>query len=230
MFGNSAEEYVAKKAWDEIYKVEKNLPPVQEEMQKIVNLFRKRNVKKVLDLACGSGRHSLYLAEQGLEVYGIDLSEEGIKTANYRLSMKGLRASLVVGSIYKRLPYENNFFDAVICTRSIHHAKIEAIRKAIEEIERVLKPKGLFFCTVRKKKISQIRTSLSKKIAPRTHFPLEGREKGVVHYLFNKRLIRKEFKNFRIHDLWVDSRDAYYCFLGELRENPQEKSFKARLY
>lgn len=210
-------EHAAKKAWDEIYKKERSLPPIQEDMAKIIDLFRKRNVKKVLDLACGSGRHTIYLAEQCFEVYGIDISEEGIKTANYWLKKMNLNANLVVGSMYERLPYEDNFFGAVICIRSIYHARIEAIRKAIKEIERVLKPRGLFFLTFRKKSISRMRVSLSKKIAPRTYIVLEGKEKGVTHYLFNKRLIRKEFKNFRIHDLWIDSGDGYYCFLGELR-------------
>ncbi len=36
---------------------------------------------KVLDLACGKGRHSIYLAEKGLEVVGVDLSPESIAHA-----------------------------------------------------------------------------------------------------------------------------------------------------
>lgn len=36
----------------------------------------------VLDLACGKGRHSLYLNKKGLNVTGIDLSEESIRYAS----------------------------------------------------------------------------------------------------------------------------------------------------
>lgn len=36
----------------------------------------------MLDLACGAGRHAIYLAEKGYEVTGIDLSEESIARAN----------------------------------------------------------------------------------------------------------------------------------------------------
>jgi SAM-dependent methyltransferase len=36
---------------------------------------------KILDLACGKGRHSLYLNELGFEVIGLDLSENSIKIA-----------------------------------------------------------------------------------------------------------------------------------------------------
>ena len=36
---------------------------------------------KILDLACGKGRHSIYLNQKGLSVEGIDLSEESIEYA-----------------------------------------------------------------------------------------------------------------------------------------------------
>lgn len=36
---------------------------------------------RMLDLACGSGRHSYYLAQQGYEVTGVDLSEKNIRLA-----------------------------------------------------------------------------------------------------------------------------------------------------
>lgn len=37
---------------------------------------------KVMDLACGKGRHSIYLNEKGLNVTGLDLSAENIKAAS----------------------------------------------------------------------------------------------------------------------------------------------------
>ena len=45
---------------------------------------------KVLDLACGRGRHSRYLHQSGFEVYGFDLSGESIKDAR-KQAPKGLR-------------------------------------------------------------------------------------------------------------------------------------------
>jgi len=36
---------------------------------------------KILDIACGRGRHSIYLQKKGFEVTGIDLSEQNIKYA-----------------------------------------------------------------------------------------------------------------------------------------------------
>lgn len=122
-----------------------------------------------------------------------------------------------IGSIYSRLPYKSNFFDGVIGIQTVHHSRIENIRKLIKEIERVLKPNGLLFIVVpRKKTLKQYRME-SRLIASRTYLPTEGLEKGLVHYLYNKELLRKDFKNFKLHDIWMDSAH-HYCLLGELKK------------
>lgn len=46
--------------------------------------------EKAMDLACGKGRHSIYLADKGLDVTGLDLSPKNINHAR-RLSHDQLR-------------------------------------------------------------------------------------------------------------------------------------------
>jgi len=48
----------------------------------LIEYFKMKPHSKVLDLACGKGRHSIYLNEKGFDVTGVDLSEENIKFAN----------------------------------------------------------------------------------------------------------------------------------------------------
>jgi len=218
------------KQWDKIFKwYGKVFIKPQEDLRRIVKLFKKKGVKNILDLGCGSGRHAVYLAKYGFEVYGIDIAPKGIKMTRDWLKKEKLKANLKIGSIYKRLPYKDKFFDAVISTQAIHHEKIENIRKAIKEIERVLRPRGLLFITVRKGKFKKQweRGKIIEKfghqkvdykiIEPRTYIPTEKGEKGLMHYLFNKELLRREFKNFKIHNIWVDSDGRHYCFSGELK-------------
>ncbi|MCG8474982.1 MAG: methyltransferase domain-containing protein [Cytophagales bacterium] len=45
---------------------------------------------KLMDLACGKGRHSIYLSEKGLDVTGVDLSEQSIQHAR-RFEKENLR-------------------------------------------------------------------------------------------------------------------------------------------
>jgi ubiquinone/menaquinone biosynthesis C-methylase UbiE len=208
--------------WNRIFKqYGKSFISSPENIPRILKFLRKNNVKRVLDLGCGTGGDVVYLAKQGFEVYGIDVAKEAVRVAKESLKAKKLKANLKVGSIYEELPYEDDFFDAAISIRVIHHAGIKDIRKLIKEIKRILKPKGLIFVTVRKK-IPQRSRCKFKVIAPRTYVPLEGNEKGVVHYLFNKELLIKAFKDFKVKDFWIDlgtkSWERYYCLLGELKK------------
>jgi SAM-dependent methyltransferase len=199
--------------WNEAFKrAGKIFTEVQEDIPEISELFKERGVKRILDLGFGSGRHTAYFAREGFDVYGIDISQEGLRLTKSWLKEENLRADLKIGNIYGKLPYSDDFFDAIISVQTMHHSEIENIRKLIKEMERVLRQSGLVFVTV-PKRIGRD----SETIAPRTFVPLEGFDKGLVHYIFNKRLLRKEFSNFRIRRIWVDS-NKQYCLVGEARK------------
>lgn len=62
---------------------------------------------KILDLACGKGRHSVYLNQLGYDVTGADLSENSIKTASEQANEK-----LHFQVHDMRIPFEEKF-DAI---------------------------------------------------------------------------------------------------------------------
>lgn len=219
------------KQWNEIFKKHGRVffEP-QEDIARIVDIFKNSGVKKILDLGCGSGRHVVYFAKHGFDTYGIDIAKEGLKLTQKWLKDEGLKAKLKLGNIYRKLPYQNDYFDAVISTATLHHEVIAKIRAAIKEIERVLSPGGFVFITFRKRKFRKFYPNQTiierygkqktdyKVIAPRTYVPLEGGEKGLPHYLFNKQIIKREFKNFINRKIWVDAEKRHYCFLGQLKK------------
>lgn len=217
------------KQWNDIFKSDgKVFKEIQEDMPKMVSILKERKAQSVLDLGCGSGRHLVYLAKNGLKVYGFDIAESGMEIAQKWLKENKLSAEFKSGSIFEKLPYPDNFFDAIISTQTINHGMIEDIRKSIEEIERITKPGGLIFITVRKRntrnwskgKIVERYGKQSvnyKVIAPRTYVPVSGWEKDLPHFIFNKEIIRKEFNHFKIDDIWSDSKKQHYCFVGYLQ-------------
>ena len=215
------------KQWNQIFKKHgKVFLKPQEDIVRIAKLFKRKNARKVLDLGCGTGRHLIYFAKKGFDVYGIDIAEEGIKIARKWLKGEKLKAKLKTGSIYKKLPYKSNFFDAVVSVQVLQHGKLNQIKKGIEEIERVLKPGGLIFITLcgrySKGKVRYCVIKTARKVAPRTYVPTIGNEASVTHYVYDKATIKSHYKNFKIIDLWRDKKD-YYCFLGELKYECKNK-------
>jgi len=203
--------------WESIFKKSgKVFYKPHEDMNKIINLFKKEGVKKILDVGCGSGRHIVLLSKEGFDVYGMDNAESGLKRTRKWLKELGLKAKLKNASCYKTFLYKDNTFDAIIFTQVIHHAKLKEINFCISEIKRVLKPNGLVFITVTKNKMKG-RASKVKIIEPRTYVMLDGPEKGVPHYIYTKTLFKKYFKNFNIFSIYTDKYN-HYCLIGKLKE------------
>jgi ubiquinone/menaquinone biosynthesis C-methylase UbiE len=205
----SEDETLNKDKWNRIYK-KGYKTEIDESMPKVIELLKSHGVTTVLDLGCGSGRHTAYLAEQGFSVYGIDISDEGIHKAGQKVHNSGHHAVLTTGSIFHKLPYQTNFFDSIISTKVLHNGRIKDIRNAIKESERVLKPQGVIFVSVRKTSAKNHTTW--KEVAPQTYI----RTAGIPYYMFNEKLLRKEFKNFTILNFWVE-REGHLCLFGKLK-------------
>ena len=67
--------------WDKIYLDGSIHTKASRELISLVPILKEQGVKTVLDVGCGTGRHSKYLSEMGFQVYGIDLSEKAIHDA-----------------------------------------------------------------------------------------------------------------------------------------------------
>lgn len=97
--------------------------------------------KRVLEVGCGQGSTLNYLPGLGARVYGMDMSEDSLAKAKAGAKELGYadRVTLSVGDA-EHLPFDNKFFDAVICLGVLHHTADTS--GGIREIFRVLKPGG----------------------------------------------------------------------------------------
>jgi SAM-dependent methyltransferase len=168
--------------------------------------------KVALDLACGAGRHTVYMTQEGFSVIGADISEAGLKMAGRRLSERRLDAALV-RSVMCSLPFIDSCFDAVVCTRAIYHQRLEAIRQTISEIGRVLRKDGPVLIDF----LSRRNHSYGKgvMVEKETFIETEGCEKGVVHHFTDRKELRTLFKDFRIVSM-------------DLRESESEGRLRSR--
>lgn len=90
---------------------------------------------KVLDFGCGSGILVDELAKQGYDAHGLDISEEAIKFG----VLQGIKNLGVIDS--HKINFPDNTFDAVFMLDVLEHLEDE--KWALDEIRRVLKPRGV---------------------------------------------------------------------------------------
>ncbi|MDG2041721.1 MAG: class I SAM-dependent methyltransferase [Bacteroidia bacterium] len=94
---------------------------------------------KILNVGAATGATSEMLSKYG-KVTSLEYDEFCCKFLKEKTGIEAINASLT------ELPFENNSYDMICAFDVIEH--IENDNKAVEEIYRVLKPKGKYFITV----------------------------------------------------------------------------------
>ncbi len=134
--------------WENVFKVSKWRGYPSENLVRFMarNFYSKnRGEIKVLDVGCGSGANLWYLSREGFKAYGIDGSKTAIELAEKKLSFDNLKAELHVGDVLDLNVFPDGYFDVVIDLESLCTNKMEATRKILSEIYRVLNNSGLFY-------------------------------------------------------------------------------------
>jgi len=106
--------------------------------------------KKLLDLACGHGRHSIGISELGLVVTGLDMNPDFIRMANETAAKKSLIIDFIEGDILKM---ENNAeFDTIILLYNSFGFFNRSDGKVVMNlISKALKPGGRLLLDVKNK-------------------------------------------------------------------------------
>src|SRR6266852_892363 len=107
--------------------------------------LKREGVKRVLDLGCGAGRHSILLGKAGFQVVALDISETALKTLDGRLKTASIDNVTLVNHEMWELPFIDDYFEGVICTNVLHHGKLVQIRQATREVHRVMRKASLVF-------------------------------------------------------------------------------------
>jgi ubiquinone/menaquinone biosynthesis C-methylase UbiE len=99
-----------------------------------------RGGESVLEIGFGSGVTFLNLHDMYREIYGLDLTADAEKVKKF-FYRRSIETYLQNGNILQ-MPYEDNFFDAVLLISILEHLRPEELTKAFREIRRILKPGG----------------------------------------------------------------------------------------
>jgi ubiquinone/menaquinone biosynthesis C-methylase UbiE len=98
---------------------------------------------KTLDIGCGLGIQSIYLAQEGFRVTGIDISETAIKKAKQRAKRRRARVKFTLGNSFE-LRFPSASFDFALDRGCFHHVPIQMRDTYIRGIHRVLRHKGKY--------------------------------------------------------------------------------------
>jgi SAM-dependent methyltransferase len=99
--------------------------------------------KKILEIACGTGRFTALLAERGADIVGLDISGPMLQQGRERAQSAGVDDSLeYMRGDAGRLPFPDDHFDAVFAMRFFHLA--DDPERFMEEIARVASDQVFF--------------------------------------------------------------------------------------
>jgi len=112
----------------------------------IYKFLAPKSSDKVLDVGCASGRQIFKLANKINEGYGVDIAESFIKQADRYKEISKLNNTHFAVAVIEELPYQDNFFDKVICGEVLEHVFDKDL--ALSELRRILKPEGSLIITV----------------------------------------------------------------------------------
>jgi len=113
------------------------------EVERAMRMLRPQGGERVLDLACGSGRHSLELKRQGFEAVGADISPELLEIARSDAAKEGLDVGFVEADL-RELDFDAEF-DVVLSLNDGAIGYLETDEenlRTFEVISRALKPAG----------------------------------------------------------------------------------------
>jgi malonyl-CoA O-methyltransferase len=126
--------------WSEIYDSNENLTR-DLDGQVVRAALGNRHFDSILEIGCGTGKNTAFLAQIGSRVQALDFSEGMIEKAKEKVKAGNVRLELA--DITKRWRCEDNAYDLIVCCLVLEH--VADLSHIFAEAARTLTHGGKFF-------------------------------------------------------------------------------------
>lgn len=126
--------------WASTYDIDRNLTR-DLDARVIRKTLSKVRPSSVLELGCGTGKNSVFLARISKKLHALDFSEGMIAQA--KVKVRGAHVSFSLADLSRRWPSREGSRDLVVCNLVLEH--IKGVRHIFTEAHRVLRSGGIFF-------------------------------------------------------------------------------------
>lgn len=166
---------------------------------------------KFLELGCGSGRDLLYLASNGYDVTGIDISSVAFKKLMLKARDNFVQPRVIIGDMFdcdNCFDYES--FDIIFSVNTLNHFKKEDLIKLLGKVYKIMRKKGIFLFTL----ASEIKedNKISKKVTNNNY------SENIFHEHYDREQIVDSVSSFdlvkiSLNDYYVNKRYSYWSII-----------------
>lgn len=181
--------------WDKIYKEQGEIQfDVLPTVRVAVDIFKRNECNNIMDLGCGTGRHTIYLAEHGFKVHATDISEHGLEITKTKAKKLNLNNIEFKQHDMRDIPFANNSIDGILCVWTTGHGTLEDACKNVNEMYRILKPGGVV--VIDYVSIDDVNYGKGTEIAKDTFINNVEGEENIPHHYSTMEELKELYSNF----------------------------------
>ena len=169
---------------------------------------------KVLEAGCGLGRYVFYLSQMGIDIEGLDFSEETIQFLNNWKKENGFDDVVFKTGDVLELPYDDNSLSGYLSFGVIEHF-IEGPHKALNEAYRSLRPGGIAVISTPSVsfniKLRWAKKGIKNLIKKIIFYPIKKPQ--FFQYWFGAKTLKKHVEQSGLRVTRADNADLLFAFL-----------------
>ncbi len=184
--------------WNDLFKNQDLV--INEPNVKLVEYFE--TIKKIdfpqniIDLGCGTGRHSVCFAEKGYKVHAVDSSVNALEILkqnikpNYDIQISQLDLQ-DLSTIQEK-------FDFAVCINVLSHGKYNEIEKMFYEIERIIKNNGILFLIITPVEFYKyVAGPDTIEVEKNSFLHINAPDGDIIHHFFTEEEVRHLLRNYQ---------------------------------